>query len=168
MPKKPGSLRRKPKKPTFVVKNNTTDDGKIERTYKNPIENVPDEVNEYKKVVYCNFGDCAFNKRIPDLSHTETTVRNQYNESKGWKPLFPKERVWNSICTRDEVVIDLERSYGKSGAAAKVPACFTPRTTVTGHVDFSKRMGESYHIDDSQDPMARDEGWVMDNSPFQN
>ena len=167
MPKKPGSLRRKPKKPTFVVKNNMTDQGKVENTYTNPVENVPDEVNAYKKVVYCNFDGCAFNKQIPDLSHTETTVRNQYVESKGWKPLF-KEKVWKSICIRDEVVINLERSYGKSGAAAKVPACFTPRLTSSGHVDFSKRMGESYTIDDSQDPMARDEGWVMDNSPFQN
>ena len=33
---------------------------------------------------------------------------------------------------------------------------------------MSKRMGESYSIDDSQDPTARDEGWIMDNSPFQN
>ena len=30
MPKKPGSLRRKPKKATFVVKNNMTDQGKVE------------------------------------------------------------------------------------------------------------------------------------------
>jgi hypothetical protein len=166
MSRKPGSLRKKPTKPTFVVSKNISA-GKIKQEQSNLVENVPDEVNNYKKVVYCDFSDCAFNKQIPDLSHTETTIRNQYIESKGWKPLF-REKVWNSICTRDEVVIHLERSFGNSGASIKVPACFTPRNTVSGHVDFSKRMGESFIIDDSQDPTAKDEGWVMENSPFQN
>ena len=166
MPRQSGSLRPKPKKPTFVVSKDIQAGG-IKQEQTNLVENVPDEVNNYKKVVYCNFVDCAFNKQIPDLSHTETTVRNHYIESKGWKPLF-REKVWDSICTRDEVVIHLERSFGKSGASIKVPGGFTPRVTTSGHVDFSKRMGESYSIDDSTDPTAKDEGWIMENSPFQN
>ena len=31
---------------------------------------------------------------------------------------------------------------------------------------MSKRMGESYSIDDSTDPTAKDESWIMENSPF--
>ena len=155
---KPGSLRPVKRKPTFVVKNNIDEDGKFESNSTPPIENVPESVNDFKKVVYCNFNQCAFNNPIDDLVHTESVVRNEYNEIKdAWKPLF-KERVWDSVCTRREVVINMDRS--------KVPACFTPRTTVSGHKDFTKLMGESYVIPDNTDPAFRGEEFAKENLPF--
>ena len=156
--RKPGSIRPVAKKATFVVKNNIDEDGKLESNHPTPIENVPESVNDFKKVVYCNFNNCAFNTPIDDLVHTESVVRNEYNEIKdAWKPLF-KERVWDSVCTRREVVINMDRS--------KVPACFTPRTTVSGHLDFTKLMGESYTIDDNTDPTFRGEEFARENLPF--
>ena len=155
--RKPGSIRPVQRKPMFVVKNNTDGDGKFEGTAL-PVENIPESVNDFKKVVYCNFDHCAFNEPIDDLVHTESVVRNEYNEIKdAWKPLF-KERVWDSVCTRREVVINMDRS--------KVPACFTPRNTVSGHKDFTKLMGESYTIDDSSDSTFRGEEFVKENTPF--
>ena len=156
--RKPGSIRPVAKKATFVVKNNIDDDGKLESNHAAPIENVPESVNDFKKVVYCNFNNCAFNNPIDKLVHTESVVRNEYNEIKdAWKPLF-RERVWDSVCTRREVVINMERS--------KVPSCFTPRTTVSGHQDFTKLMGESYTIDDNTDPAFRGEEFTRENLPF--
>ena len=35
-------------------------------------------------------------------------------------------------------------------------------------MEIKDRLYIDFIIDDSKDPMARDEGWIMDNSPFQN
>ena len=168
MPRKPGSIRPKPKKPTFVV----TKKGDPEYTsaFVPPVEHVPNSVEDYKKVVYCNASDCVFNEQVEELVHTETVVRRGNNNHSSWMPLTPQmEKIWKSVCNRSEVVIDIKTQIGPSGSKTRVPGCHTPwELGRSGHVDFSKRMGESYTIDDSQDPMARDEGWVMDNSPFQN
>ena len=157
MSRKPGSLRPVKRKPSFVVRASIDGDGNLEAEAP-PVENVPESVNDFKKVVYCNFTHCAFNSPIEDLVHTESVVRNEYNEIKdAWKPLF-KERVWDSVCSRREVVINMDRS--------KVPVCFTPRITVTGQKDFTKLMGESYTIDDNTDSTFRGEEFVKENTPF--
>jgi hypothetical protein len=168
MPKNPGSLRKKPKKPTFVV--TKKGDPKHNDAFVPPIENVPNSVEEYTKVVYCNALDCVFNQSVDELVHTESEVKRGNHKHSSWKPLSPQmEKVWKSVCTRNEVVIDIKTQVGPSGSKTRVPGCHTPwELGRSGHVDFSKRMGESFSIDDSQDPTARDEGWVMDNSPFQN
>ena len=164
---RPGSLRKKPKKATFVV---TKKQERKQSDFVPPVENVPKEVQDYAKVVYCNLSDCVFNKSVEGLTHTETVVRRENIKGSDWTPLSPQmEKVWTAVCTRPEVVINLETIKGMGGSSRRLPSCHTPwELGRSGHVDMSKRMGESYHIDDSQDPTARDEGWVMDNSPFQN
>ena len=164
---RPGSLRKKPKKATFVV---TKKQERKQSDFVPPVENVPKEVQDYAKVVYCNLSDCVFNKSVEGLTHTETVVRRENIKGSDWTPLSPQmEKVWTAVCTRPEVVINLETIKGMGGSSRRFPSCHTPwELGRSGHVDMSKRMGESYNIDDSQDPTARDEGWVMDNSPFQN
>ena len=166
MPKKPGSLRPIQKKPTFVVtkKGDPTYNG----AFVPPTENVPNSVEDYTKVVYCNALDCVFNQSVDELVHTETVVKQGNNKHSSWKPLTPQmEKVWKSVCTRSEVVIDIKTQIGPSGSKTRVPGCHTPwELGRSGHVDMSKRMGDSFTIDDSKDPMARDEGWIRENLPF--
>ena len=78
MPKKPGSLRPIQKKPTFVVtkKGDPTYNG----AFVPPTENVPNSVEDYTKVVYCNALDCVFNQSVDELVHTETVVQRGNNK----------------------------------------------------------------------------------------
>ena len=167
MPKKPGSLRPVQKKATFVV---TKKEERKLSDFVPPVENVPKEVQDHAKVVYCNLSDCVFNKSVEGLTHTETVVRRENVKGSDWTPLSPQmEKVWTAVCTRSEVVINLDTIKGIGGSSRRLPSCHTPwELGRSGHADMSKRMGESFIIDDSKDPMARDEGWIMDNSPFQN
>lgn len=137
------TLQRVPKKPTFVVKTDLGKENKRAQGAESPLEeNVPEEVNDYKKVVYCNFTECVFNKKIDGLAHKETTIKND-----GWKPLFP-EKVWDSVCNRSEVVIQNAKGIG----GQRQPACFTPWGP-TGHVDLSKMMPEMFSIPDPSNQM---------------
>ena len=133
------TLQKVQRKPSFVVK---TDLGKNadkeEHTPESPLEeNVPEEVNDYKKVVYCNFTECAYNTQIDGLVHKETTIKKD-----GWRPMF-KEKVWDSVCAREEVIIQ----DGKGVGGQRRPACFTPWGK-TGHQDMSKMMPEMFNIPD--------------------
>jgi hypothetical protein len=165
MSRKPGSIRPKKKLPTFGV---TKKQERKTADFVPPVENVPEAVQEHTKVVYCNLSDCLFNQSVENLTHTETVVRRQNVKGSNWTPLSPQmEKVWTAVCTRDEVVIDLRTVKGVGGSSQRLPSCHTPwELGRSGHVDMSKRMGESYSIDDSTDPTAKDEGWIMDNSPF--
>ena len=107
---RPGSLRIKPKKATFVV---TKKQERKQSDFVPPVENVPKEVQDYAKVVYCNLSDCVFNKSVEGLTHTETVVRRENIKGSDWTPLSPQmEKVWTAVCTRPEVVINLETIKG--------------------------------------------------------
>jgi hypothetical protein len=166
MAKRPGSLRPVQKKPTFVV--SKKGDPAHERAFVPPVENVPAAVEEHKKVVYCNALDCVFNQPVEDLVHTEQVVRKGNNKNSEWKPLTPQmEKVWKTVCTRSEVVIDMKTIVGAGGSKRRVPGCHTPwETGRSGHVDMSKRMGESWSIDDNRDSKAMDEGQALMENPF--
>jgi hypothetical protein len=165
MPRKPGSIRPKKKLPTFVV---TKKQDIKSSDFVPPVENIPEAVQEHTKVVYCNLSDCLFNQSVEGLTHTETVVRRQNVKGSDWTPLTPQmEKVWTSVCTRSEVVIDLRTVTGTGGSSRRFPTCHTSwEVGRSGHVDMSKRMSESYSIPDSADPTAKDEGWIMENTPF--
>ena len=124
MPRNPGSLRPKPKKATFVV---TKKQERKSSDFVPPVENIPKEVQDYAKVVYCNLSDCVFNKPVEGLTHTETVVRRENVKGSDWTPLSPQmEKVWTAVCTRSEVVINLDTIKGIGGSSRRLPSCQTP------------------------------------------
>ena len=97
-----------------------------------------DIIDKYGKVVWCEFKDCFWNQRVPDLQKTWGTINGNPN----YKPIGSNvsEAVFTRICSRpSEIVLRFRTIKGVTGAKAKVPYCYTAADNGnTGHMDFSK------------------------------
>ena len=89
---------------------------------------------EFGKVVYCEYTDCFWNKRVKDLQKTWGTINGNPN----FEPLYPNEMVWNTVCTRpNEIVVRFKSFRDTSGGRTQVPYCYnTASNGKTGHKDF--------------------------------
>lgn len=87
-------------------------------------------------VVWCKHVKCFFNKPSEGVRRTTGTLLSNQN----YNPINEQEHIWTGLCTRKEIGIDFKRVIGASGAAQKVPSCFTESTRGAdlGHIDFAK------------------------------
>ena len=105
---------------------------------------------EFGKVVYCEYTDCFWNKRVKDLQKTWGTINGNPN----FEPLYPNEMVWNTVCTRpNEIVVRFKSFRDTSGGRTQVPYCYnTASNGKTGHKDFGSLLqGDGTHYGGSLD-----------------
>lgn len=155
------TLQRKEKKFSVQVKKAGQESNEVQDS--NPKDMTDEDIKEkYGKVVYCNFYDCVHNEKLQGLVRREDTIRGQLN----FTPIGPL-KTFRGVCARKEIAIQYNEVLLPGGAKFKYPTCFVPRTSAK-HLDFTKRMGEVYTIDDSKDPSYKGEEWVKENLPFKN
>tara|TARA_R110000824_G_scaffold264523_1_gene453358 strand:- start:4831 stop:5394 length:564 start_codon:yes stop_codon:yes gene_type:complete len=97
-----------------------------------------DVKEEFGKLVWCQFHDCFWNKKVEGLQRTWGTIAKNPN----YEPIGsnPKEAVFQGICTRpDQIALKFKEIRNGNGIKMKVPYCFTSASNgKTGHMDFSK------------------------------
>ena len=92
---------------------------------------------QFGKVVWCEFYDCFWNRRVKDLQKTWGSIIG----NKNYEPIGsnPTEAVFQGICTRpDEIVLRYRPVRDTSGGKVDVPYCYTAaKNGKTGHISFA-------------------------------
>jgi len=93
---------------------------------------------EFGKIVWCDFYDCFWNKRVDNLQKTWGTITNNLN----YKPLGsnPTDAVFQGICSRpNEIVLRFRSIRTTTGKSQDVPYCFVAaKNGKLGHMDFAR------------------------------
>lgn len=93
---------------------------------------VDDDLDSYKKIVYCNDTDCIWNKKINFKKFIDTAVGQEHFD----------DDAFTGICTRAEIGIrPLELEEGDLNSKRKYRhaiCCVRSDDKVKGHMDFSK------------------------------
>ena len=97
-----------------------------------------DMKKEFGKIVWCDFKDCFWNRRVENYQRTYGTVQNNQN----YKPINEQEAIFSRICGReDEIVLRFKTVRNTSGGKVDVPYCYVAaKNGKLGHIDFSRLM----------------------------
>jgi len=127
----------------------------VDRVNQEAIDEWPKGVSEESlkeenpTLVYCNFFDCVWNKKISGLKKFMTASKNEL--SKPWN--FPDD-AYDGVCSRGVIAIRKSKiTMGPSGSGSykkDVPECFTMGKDgrATDHIDFTKLMPQGGNIPD--------------------
>jgi len=93
---------------------------------------------EFGKLVWCDFYDCFWNKRVDNLQRTWGTITNQ----PAYEPIGsnPTDAVFQGICSKpNEIALRFRTIRTTTGMSQDVPYCFVAaKNGKLGHMDFSK------------------------------
>jgi len=125
-------------RPEIKIQFNEKYEEQVEYEDKLPETVTADDIKqEFGKVVWCEFYECFWNKRVKDLQRTWGSIIGNPN----YVPIGsnPTEAVFQGICSRpEEIVLRFRSVRTTTGQSQAVPYCYTAaKNGKTGHVDFS-------------------------------
>ena len=95
---------------------------------------------EFGKVVWCEYYECFWNKRVKNLQKTwGSIIGNPHYEPIGSNPT---DAVFQGICSRpEEIVLRYRSQRDYTGGRTEIPYCFVAgKNGKTGHIDFAKML----------------------------
>ena len=136
------SYRGNPKKEQQIkIQFNESYDERLEYEDKLPEGTTAEDIKEeFGKVVWCEYYECFWNKRVKDLQKTWGSIMNNPN----YVPIGsnPTDAVFQGICSRpEEIVLRYRSQRDYTGGRTEIPYCFVAaKNGKTGHIDFAKML----------------------------